>query len=226
MSITLAQLRTQARDRADMTNSLFITDSELNNYLNASIAELHDLMLACYDSDYYLLSDSFSTVNGTENYALPTDFYKLRGVDVSDGGDEYISLRPFNFNERNSKNEISSYAVSGGYFRYRLAGSNLMLNPVPTGTYNIRIWYAPLATKLVADGDTLDDLNQFSEYVIVDAAIKMMQKEESDVSVLMAQKGDIRKRIENMAQNRDAGQPESVSDIYAENNDYYFYFTD
>lgn len=220
MSITLAQLRTQSRDRADMTNSLFITDTELNNYINASIAELHDLLIGAYDSDYYLLTNTFTTVSNTETYALPSDFYKLRGVDVSENNNDYISIRPFNFNERNSNNEIVSYGISGNYFRYRLAGSNILLNPTPIGVYNIKIWYTPVATKLAADGDTLNDLNQYAEYVIVDAAIKMMQKEESDVSVLMAQKGDIRKRIENMAQNRDSGQPESISDIYAENNDY------
>lgn len=226
MSITLAQLRVQSRDRADMTNSLFISDSELNNYINASIAELHDLLIGAYSSDYYLMSDSFSTVANVDTYALPTDFYKLRGVDIAQNSDNWESLRPFNFNERNSLNDIPSYTISGNYFRYRLAGDNIVFNPMPVGIYNIRLWYTPVATKLVADNDILKDLNQYSEYVIVDAAIKMMQKEESDVSVLMAQKGDIRKRIENMAQNRDSGQPESVSDIYAENNDYYFFFTD
>lgn len=217
MSITLTEIRSQARDRADMQNSSFVSDAELTKYVNSSIAELHDLLIAGGESDYYLLSTTFNTVASTETYALPAAFYKLRGVDVQSGGD-WISVRPFNFNERNSSLS-AAYNLSGLDFRYRLAGSNILLSPPPSGVNTVKLWYTPVATKLTADSDTLDDVNQFAEYVITDAAIKMLQKEESDVSVLLAQKADLRKRIENMVANRDAGQPESISDIYAENID-------
>ena len=217
MSITLSELRSQARDRADMQNSAFVSDAELTKYLNSSIAELHDLLIADGESDYYILSTTFSTVAGTETYALPAAFYKLKGVDVQSGS-EWLSVRPFNFNERNS-GQSAAYNLSGIDFRYRLAGSNIMLTPAPSGVNTVKLWYTPVATKLTADADTLDDINQYSEYVITDAAIKMLQKEESDVSILLAQKADLRKRIENMVANRDAGQPQAVSDIYAENID-------
>ena len=52
----------------------------------------------------------------------------------------------------------------------------------------------------------------WSEYVIVDAAIKASQKEESDVSILMQQKMALIKRIEDSAMNRDVGQPDRISD--------------
>lgn len=223
MSITLAEIKTQVRHRADMINSLFVTDPELLTYINASIAELHDLLIGAYDGDYFILNHSFSTVAATETYALPAAFYKLRGVDLRQGSNEWTTLRPFNFNERNANSDASTYAVTGNYFRYRIAGSNLLFSPPPSGIYDVKIWYTPIATKLVDDADVLNDVNQFVEYVVVDAAIKCLNKEESDVSVLMVTKGDLRKRIENMAQNRDSGQPESISDIYAENLDYYFY---
>jgi len=223
MSITLLQLRTQARDRADMANSQFISDDELNNYINASIAELHDLLIACYDAEYFLKSTSFNTTANTADYTLPTDFYKLKGVDVRLNGGDYTTLRPFNFNERNNKTGLSNFVVFGIEFRYRLVGGNLSFSPAPDNTYDVKLWYVPVATKLTSDSDTLNDLNQYSEYVITDAAIKMAQKEESDVSILAAQKLDLRKRIENMAQNRDAANPESISDIYAETSEYFYF---
>lgn len=223
MSITLAQLKSQARDRADMANSQFVSDSELVNYINGSIAELHDLLIAAYDNDYFITEYTFSTVSGTDSYALPADFYKLRAVDSRVGADQWFTLQPFNFNERNSKNELLSYLAYGNNFRYRIMGSDLVFSPVPQGVYNIKLWYIPVATKLSSDSDTLNDLNQFSEYVIVDAAIKMANKEEADVSVLAAQKAELKRRIEVMAQNRNADKSESVSDIYAENLDYLWY---
>jgi hypothetical protein len=227
MTITLAQLRTGARQRADMENSEFITDSELTNYVNSEIAELKDLLISAYDSDYDLQSVTFSTANGTSTYALPNGtnysaapaFYKLRGVDAQIGS-EWKTLSPFNFNERN-KNAESAWDEFCDP-RYRLAGSNLMFSPAPTGVYSVKLWYIPVATKLSADGDTLDDLNQYSEYVMVGAAIKMLIKEESDPTVLMAQKAALAQRIVTMAQNRDAGGSEAVSDVYAENSNPYF----
>lgn len=223
MSITLAQLKSQARDRADMVNSQFVSDNELVNYINGSIAELHDLLIAAYDNDYFITEYTFSTVSGTDSYALPADFYKLRGIDSRVGADQWFTLQPFNFNERNSKNELLSYLAYGNNFRYRIMGSDLIFSPVPQGVYSIKLWYIPVATKLSSDSDTLNDLNQFSEYVIVDAAIKMANKEEADVSVLAAQKAELKRRIEVMAQNRNADKSESISDIYAENLDYLWY---
>ena len=61
--------------------------------------------------------------------------------------------------------------------------------------------------------------------MIVDAAIKMLNKEESDVTVLQQHKAELKRRIEEVANNRDANNPQSVSDIYAENVDYYYWRT-
>lgn len=221
MSVTLAQLRTRARQRADMENSTFVSDSELNFYINSSIAELHDLLVSAYGSDYFLSTHSFSTVASTADYALPADFYKLAGIDAQYNGSDWVALRPFNFNERNRNQDLSVGTISGPDFRYRIMGSNIKLAPVPNAVHTIKVWYTPKATELSLDADTLNDLNQFAEYVIVDAAIKCLQKEESDVSVLMAQKAELRRRIEIMAQNRDASEPESVSDVYSANTDYW-----
>jgi hypothetical protein len=58
-----------------------------------------------------------------------------------------------------------------------------------------------------------DDLNQWQDYIVVDAAIKCLQKEESDVSVLAATKMALINRINNAASNRDAGTPETVSAV-------------
>ena len=226
MTITLLALRTGARQRADQENSLLVSDTELNAYINSVVAELHDLMISAYDSDYNIQNVTLTTTNGTNTYALPDGtlysnapaFYKLRGIDMQNGS-RWITMKPFNFNERNRNADLSLGLVGGPNLRYKLVGSNVMFTPTPNGTYTIRLWYHPLATQLALDADVLNDLNQYSEFVMVGAAIKMLQKEESDVSVLLAQKEQLEKRIREMAQNRDVGASEAVSDIYAENED-------
>lgn len=223
MAITLVELRTQSRQRADMENSNFVSDSELNNYINNSIAELHDILIQAYDSDYYIETSEFQTVSDQQDYDLPTDFYKLRGVDVKLNNDDFVTVRKFNFNERNRFDAFVIWDFLGApAIRYRLLGSKIRFTPKPDKEVTVRLWYVPLATKLVNDTDSLDDFNAYSEYVIVDAAIKMMQKEESDVTVLLAEKAALKRRIEEAANNRDAARPSSISDIYNENDDLFF----
>lgn len=223
MAITLAELRTQARQRADQEYSDFVTDAELTSYVNNSIAELHDILVQAYGSDYFLSEYDFLTTAGTAAYALPADFYKLQGVDVKLNGSDFFTIKKFNFNERNKYDDFGVWSVLGiTAVRYRVMGSNLRFTPIPDAATEVKLWYTPVAQKLVADSDELTDYNAYSEYVIVDAAIKMMVKEESDPSVLLAQKQALKRRIEEAANNRDAGEPESVTDIYGENSDYFF----
>lgn len=224
MAITLAELRTRARQRADMEESEFVSDSELNGYINNSIAELHDILIQAYNTDYYIESYQFTTINNQDAYDLPADFYKLRGVDAQLNGNSQYTLKPFNFNERNRFNNFGVWNLLGiSNIRYRLVGDQLKFSPVPDRATQITMWYIPVATELVADTDELQDLNGYHEYVIIDAAIKMLQKEESDIAVLALQKAAIIERLNSAAQNRDAGSSESVSDIYADNDDFTYW---
>lgn len=224
MAITLLELRTRTRQRSDMEKSKFVKDSELNGYINNSIAELWDLLLEAYGSDYGISATpyTFSTVNGTDMYDLPDDFYDLAGVDVKLYGSDWSTVNKFNFNERNRYKNLGSWTVLGlPSIRYRIVGDKIMFSPIPDSTADIRIWYRPVASVLVDDADELNDLNAYQEYVITDAAIKCLQKEESDVTVLMQQKMALRQRIVDKAANRDASKPNSVTDIYAEDEDWY-----
>lgn len=223
MAINLAELRLQARQRADMENSNFVQDSELTNYINNSIAELHDILAEAHGSEYFVINTETAVTSGSETIDLPADFYMLKGVDIKIDNQDFISLRPFNFNERNRYSELGVWDLAGiTNVRYRIVGDDLRFTPRPDRNATVRLWYVPLATKLVNDTDELNDFNAFSEYVIVDAAIKMMQKEESDVSVLLAQKTMLEKRIRDRSQVRDAASPASITDIYAEGDDFYW----
>jgi hypothetical protein len=51
------------------------------------------------------------------------------------------------------------------------------------------------------------------EYIVVDAAIKVLQKLDKDPAALMASLAAIKQRIMNMAKDRDAGPPDVVADV-------------
>jgi hypothetical protein len=52
----------------------------------------------------------------------------------------------------------------------------------------------------------------FEEYVVVDAGIKCLTKEESDAGPLKAEKKLLVERIQSMARSRDAGEPSQVAE--------------
>ena len=220
-TMTLLQLRTAVRERADMVNSGFISDSELTSYINQSAYELYDILIEKYGDDYFVkLPVPTSTTDGTSTtFALPDDFYKLLGVDLAVSmPDWWVTLKPFEMAERNRfalRNFQSFYGLSN--LRYKLAGDSIWFSPMPAAGQIFRLWYVPRWTELSSDSDTLDGISGWTEYVVVDAAIKCLQKEESDVSVLLLQKKGLLDRIEIAAGNRDAGMVHTVSDTMRSN---------
>jgi hypothetical protein len=226
--ITLGQLRLLAQQRADRVNSNFVTKTEWNSYINQSAFELYDLLITTYE-DYYLATPFIFATNGSDSYPLPdgisvvdvnnavgAPFYKLYGVDLglASTSDAWVTLKKYDQISRNRFvfPQLTSTYLGVFNLRYRLMGNSLWFIPTPSAGQYIRVWYFPRMTTLLADNDILDSVSGWSEYIIVDAAIKALQKEESDVSVLMQQKMMLIKRIEESAMNRDAGQPDSISD--------------
>lgn len=221
---TLGAVRLAAQQRADMVNNGFVTNQEWNDYINHSYTELYDILIQTYGDEYYVANPfSFQTDGRSPGlYALPNDHYKLLGVDLGLGTtaaasnpNGWLTLKKFSFISRNryifGNVPISFLGLLG--LRYRLVGNQIEFIPQPASNQTIRLWYIPRPTTLLADSDVLDGISGWDEYVIVDAAIKAMQKEESDVSVLMAQKQALMTRITAAANNRDAGEPEVASDL-------------
>jgi len=216
--MSLGQLRLYSQQRADRVNSQFVTMAEWNSYINQSYKELYDLLVDVYE-DYFVKAPFTVTIDNTTGQAtLPSDFYKLIGVDLALGGTNqngYVTLKKFDFIARNRYVYPNIQSTYLGIFnlRYRLVGNTLMFIPNPSSNQSVRIWYIPKLLDLLQDTDIAFGVSGWTEYIIVDAAIKALQKEESDVSVLMMQKQALIKRIEEASMNRDAGQPDTISDI-------------
>lgn len=224
MTTTLANLRLQARQRADMVNSQFVTDSEFNQYISDSYAELYDLLVSKFQ-DYYVKNPPLSvTINTGNTIDLPADFYKLSGVDRALTGDgDFYTLRPFTFEDRNARRSATRFRGLYPAIRYRIYGNQILLSPDDQAVGTYRVWYIPRFTALVNDSDTVDGVNGWELYIVTDAAIKALTKEESDASALMQMKMALLKRIEDMAANRDAGEPGRVTDVSLHNFDSDFY---
>lgn len=224
MSITLADLRLSVRRRADQENSRFIGVAELDSYINASYAELYDLLVSRF-ADYYVKSETFTLSGSTSNNPLPADFYKTRGVDFQVNGGDWVTVRPWMFAERNARSRSYNRLAYGlNRISYRVFGTNLAFLPERDSSGTFRHWYVPRFTPLVSTGDVLIGVMDFEEYITVDSAIKCIIKQDLDASALMVSKAALVKRIEAMAADRDAGEPQRVSDtsLYADYTEDFF----
>lgn len=241
--MTLAQIRLAAQQRADRVNSQFVTNPEWRSYINQSMFELYDLLVTVYE-DYYRASPIVFFTNGTDNaYTLPNGsnsffdaantslavipkpFYKLLGVDLglNTANNAYVTINKFNFIDRNKFVYPNTASTIYGVFnlQYRVMGDKLQFIPTPSANQLIRLWYIPRLHELLQENDITDTgISGWLEYVIVRAAIYALAKEESDTTMLERQLTYVKQRIEETASNRDAGQPDRISDTRASNGWY------
>jgi hypothetical protein len=204
LNVTLLDLRTQVRDRADMKYSTFCTDDEIDTYINSAYAELYDMLVESTE-DYYVISDTIACDGIADNFALPDNFYKLNAVDYTLSGN-LQPMEKFMFEDRNK------YVYNTNIIRYRIVGNKIFFKPLPAAQ-TITIWYTPAITPLAVDADEVDGVNGWEDWIVAAAAMQCLVKEESDVSVLMAELSGMKDRIKAMARNRDQGRPDRVTDV-------------
>jgi hypothetical protein len=229
---SLGEMRTSAQQRADRVNSNFVTTPEWNAYLNQAMYELYDLLITQYE-DYFKAPPASFTVNGSAYvYPLPdgliafldnnnnsfvaAPLYKMLGMDlaVNTANNGYVNIPKYNFVDRNTFVYPNTASTIYGVFnlRYRMMGQNVEFIPTPSGNQKIRIQYIPRIPKLLADTDlTTTGISDWNEYIILKAAILALTKEESDTSKLETQLQYQIERIQDSSVNRDAGQPDTIS---------------
>lgn len=214
---SLGALRLYAQQRCDRVNSTFVSTEEWNQYISESYKELYDLIVQKFGDDYYgPVTYTWTTDGSSVLYPLPKDFYKNLLVEVAlnpSDPNSYITLKKFMRIQQNLWNYPNVYTFYGiTNIRYRVDGSFIHLVPIAQAGYTLRMWYVPRPNVLMADNDIIDGVSGWEEYIVVDAAIKALVKEESDVSAFMAQKAALKMRIEEAAEHRDVQEPDTVSD--------------
>jgi hypothetical protein len=206
-------MRLRARRYADMEQSQFVTDSEVNDYLNDSLADLYDQLVAAYGEDYYMASQVVTTLANVSTYTLPTAFYKLSGVvRVDQSVTPERNMGTLDRWERLETFQVSN-SLNFNYPRYRIVANTIQFSPTPAAGLTIRLFYIPVSPVLVIDSDTFNGINGFEDWAVLDAAIKMGDKEEMDVSALRARKDRLERRIMDMGANRDANESARVTDV-------------
>lgn len=195
---TLLSVRTQCKQQSDNVGQSFIADPEWDSYIQASYYELYGLIVQAFGNDYFTQSPSSGfliTTDGiNQEFALPTDFFKLLGVDLQISSPNYwVSLKQFAFADRN-----------------RLSISN---NPTPMAGQVVRMLYVPRLILPTLDVDVIDGVNGWEDYLVVDACMKALAKEESDITPFVMRKAALVDRLNSEIENRDASGSGAIVDV-------------
>jgi hypothetical protein len=234
--MSLGSLRLAAQQKADRINSQFVTTQEWNTFINLAMNELYDLLITVYE-DYFMAPRVQFTAPGNQSiFPLPNGtlqfnsypnqgplftaapFYKLLGVDLGlqNANNAFVTVNKYSLIDRNRFVYPNTASSLYGVFnlQYRVLGSNIEFIPQPSGGQVLQLLYIPRLPLLLADTDiTTIGFSGWLEYVIVRAAKYALDKEESDTTKLTEEILFIKGRIEETAVNRDAGQPDKISDL-------------
>lgn len=234
--INLGYLRYQARLRADMLKSNFVTNDEWNFMLNNSNMELYDLLVTKFGEDYFLAPPLIFSSQSALSYPLPngTNYpingvpapacYKVYGMDFNAYGAQinntqgWIGMSRFNWADRNKYNILlgaASNNVAGQYcsLQFREMGDQVYIIPTNSGQY-FRLWYVPLNVQLLQDTDMIPfGYSAWWEYTAIDAAAKALAKQQmmDQAQELLNRKAALEIRIETTAANRNVGQPNTAT---------------
>lgn len=238
--INLGYLRYFAQLAADKLNSLYLTTDEWNFNINQSAMDLGNTLVDHYGDDYFFAHPLLIPLTGHISYPIPDGsnypdvngvpapaLFKLNGIDVNVSGPAnngpnagWTPLARANWSDRD---RFTTWPGQAGALNniyqmyYRWMGTRIYLFPQNINLM-IRLWYIPIFKQLLLDTDMLPySISGWSQYVILDTALKAMSKEESSAkyALLKDQKQIILDRIESSAQNRDVGQANSVSNTTA-----------
>lgn len=218
-------LALRARERADMVGSTFVSDAEVLRYLENGWQELYGVIVI--DNPKSLRLERTHTVNeGVATVGIGVDgtakfeVKRIHAVLLLEGGVEMELLRPAALREI-----LSTYRTGarGRPMAYELNGiisaslpdktfQQLRIGPIPDKAYQVKLFYSPMLklTDLIPleEGESASGIphNDWAQYVVLCAAIAMRDKEESDTSVLLAEKAHL---LENM---RSSWNPDDVSE--------------
>lgn len=204
-----------AQRRADVESA---TDrhprTDILRYVNQGCAELYDLLVAARGRAYYRATPQVISLTGgtTTRYALPTSFYRLISVRVTEPNG--YSLVPFMSQDEPWLRETSNTVSAPTH--YEIQPGFIELLPKHGGGRTVTLDYVPVFVDLTDDtNSSFDGINGWEEYAVLFAARNIAVKDENWelIQALDADMNRMRGRIGDLAPKRDAFRAERVKDV-------------
>ncbi len=210
---TLAQLRTDIRQRGNYNRSAVFTDTILTRWVNIACKELYRVLRKVFGAHYYTKEDAtLVSVADQDTINLPSDF--LTSIAFEEKvSNEWVPVPRINIKDRPRFNDVRRVAYLGSKYGYFLRANTIVLSPIPSTVDTFRLTYVPTFTDLSADGDTFDGIIGYEEYVILRVMAMCAARDKSPDGAAKARTAEqYLKDISMDASPRDVGEPELLPD--------------
>jgi hypothetical protein len=162
MSKTLSTLRADTRHYLDESAQADWLDSDLTRIINKNYHRVVTAVIEVFEN-YYITEATTDMVASQQEYALPSDFLKIRRVeanyDIDSANSSFsrclpIDIDSIRYNLANNNAGVTILRNPAYYVQGNLIG----FIPIPTnnGDEAIKLWYVALKSDLVEDTDTID----------------------------------------------------------------------
>lgn len=167
-ALTLADIRAQCRFRGDFQNVRKFPDADINALIQKGFQAFWQLVANIHEG-YWDTSGNVTTTASTAYVALPSDAWRVLGVDLYDGS-EPDELSQVGVSDRNKFGVNTGKPVG-----YRLTSRGIDLYPTPDAAYTLRVVYTPIAPQL-AESQPREFYLGWEEYVIEWALFKLDER--------------------------------------------------
>lgn len=214
---TASTVMNSIRLQTDTVNDPNITDAYLLELVDKSYGKLYKQIALRYAGFFDVEDTSISLVSGTRFYNLPATFMHLRGVDLVQSDGDRVKLSRLNFGDRDQLSNDPRYVPQRldrqkSYYRYMTQANTLRIEPVPTSTESLVLTYVPRPTRITSSSDTFDVIAGFEDFIVYDASIQVLAKQERDPTTQTGLRQDALQTIIEICSPRETGDAISVRD--------------
>ena len=176
----------------------FIPDSEVDDYINDAIDLLYSILVDGTDGTLFAKNAPILNKIGDNAYQLPGDFHQLVDVAVFVGHTYIRSIQadPQDYAQLTTQN-YNGQAYTRHFLQWNVEQNRaeLFIFPAPSQTQDIAVRYIPTPPVLELDSDELGFPSFFYQWVVLDTAVQMANKEESNTEALLFERDKVEKRI-------------------------------
>lgn len=231
MSKTLTVLRQQVRTYLDEATQNDWTDTEVDREINVGYLKAYTAVVTVFE-DYYSTKATSATVANQQEYALPSDIYKIRRVE--------INYEPSNANSLPRKavpvamdsvlRDLGNSALGITVYRnpaYYMRGNTIGFIPEPTesGSGAITLWYIKTVAELSSASDTINIPfpDRYYDAISLEAAGTLLRKSQQEEEVARAYLAEAEGRREKMMmelEDRAADDTKTIVDTTGDDMDF------
>lgn len=197
--MTRLELENLVADWLNDPNKTYHTAAKIQTRLQNALQVLQFLLIDAYQ-DFYTKCASTALVANQERYKVPSDFLKVRLLEVHmSGSGDTADKQPITPMDLTQKPLAGR---SGEPTHYFLTKNHIHLRPIPTTVRALEMNYIYRVGEMLTDNSEPDAPEEYHEFLAILASEDGMIKDGADIAALLRKKDEYEKRIGIMAANR------------------------